>query len=149
MYILRSFSELTTAQLYDVLLLRQEVFIVEQNCVYSDIDGDDHHALHLLRYDENLLSAYLRIFLHGQKFEDASSIGRIIVAEPYRGGTYGEDLIRKGISVCFDHDPNIDIHIEAQYALSDYYSKFGFKKTGSIYLWDGIEHQKMILAAPN
>lgn len=149
MYILRPFSELSTTQLYDILSLRQEVFIVEQNCVYSDIDGEDHKALHLLRYDNHQLSAYLRIFLPGEKFEEASSIGRIIVSKSYRGGTYGKELIRKGISVCFDYNPNIDIHIEAQHALSDYYSAFGFQKTGSVYLWDGIEHQKMVLTSSN
>ncbi len=143
--IISSFKNLTVSQLYDILKLRQDVFIIEQNCIYNDFDGYDSKATHLCFYDDNFLSAYSRIFAPGIKYNKEASIGRIIVSSDYRGGTLGKKLISESIDVCLKKYPNTEIKIEAQAALKNYYSKFGFKAVTEIYKVDGIDHLEMIL----
>lgn len=138
--IFSAFDDLTSAQIEDVLALRQQVFIIEQQCFYEDIDREDHKARHLLYYDDMDLAAYLRIFDAGVKYAGEASIGRIVVAPKYRRTGLGPKLIRKGIELC----EGTPVRIEAQSALTSYYNQLGFKEEGNIYLVDGINHIQMI-----
>ena len=142
-----SFNELTTDQLYDLLKLRQNVFIIEQDCVYPDIDGYDKNAVHFLIYDDKELVAYSRIFSPDIKYNSETSIGRIIVSPKHRGGQLGRELIKDSISYCTTSFPENDIRIEAQAMLKSYYSKLGFVDDSEIYDVDGIDHIQMIYRA--
>ena len=142
--IISPFYDLTSEQLYDLLKLRQDVFVIEQNCIYQDFDGYDQQAIHVLIYDDEVLAAYSRIFAPGIKYDNESSIGRIIVAKEYRGSTLGRDLIKDSINYCIEHFSNSLIRIEAQAQLTAYYSKFGFKSDSDVYVVDGIDHLQMI-----
>ncbi len=142
-FIDKSFSELTPTQLEAIYYLRQQVFIIEQQCFYSDIDGSDRQAHHLMYFDGDTLKGYLRIFKPGIKFDDAISIGRIVVNAEYRGGATGKQLIEKGIALAKVLYGKAFIRIEAQAALERYYSTFGFQSTGAIYIVDDIPHQLM------
>ena len=141
---LKSFDELSPSDLYQILNLRQEVFIIEQDCIYNDIDGADPFAIHLLLKEEDNLIAYLRFFPPSIKVDD-TSMGRIVVKKTHRGTEVGPALINKGIQICLERFPDSAIHIEAQAALKEYYSKFGFEAIGEVYVWDGIDHIEMIL----
>jgi ElaA protein len=143
------FDELTNVQLYDLLKLRQDVFIIEQNCIYPDLDGYDKKALHLLIYEHDNLVAYSRIFAPDIKYKAESSIGRIIVSQEKRGGSLGKTLIEKSIGYCITNYPNSDIRIEAQAKLKNYYSQLGFIGDSDIYLVDGIDHLQMVYKATN
>ncbi len=144
----RTFSELTPAMLYDALMLRQQVFMIEQNCLYEDADGSDQKALHLFLYDKAILTGYLRIFEPGVKFKE-SSLGRIVVSPLYRGKGIGEQLIQKGIELTFQQFPASSIRIEAQSALTSYYRNYGFIEEGEIYVVDEINHIQMVLSQIN
>jgi len=136
----RTYEELSNKELEDLFRLRQQIFIIEQQCFYEDIDGYDDKASHLLIYDEKDLSAYLRIFKPGIKYKEAS-LGRIVVAPSYRGTGLGEKLIRKGVKLCGGGK----IRIEAQAALINYYNQLGFKEEGEVYSVDDIDHIQMVL----
>ncbi|WP_428235118.1 GNAT family N-acetyltransferase [Gracilimonas sp.] len=138
----KSFEELSSVQLQDIFRLRQNVFIIEQQCFYEDIDGADAKAEHLLIYEEEKLAAYLRIFPYGVKYKNEANMGRIVVDPEFRGTGLGEMLIKKGIELC-DKKP---IRIEAQAALEKYYNGFGFKAEGEVYVVDDIDHLQMVLA---
>ncbi len=140
----RAFSKLSSTHIYDVLRLRQQVFVIEQNCIYDDIDNSDQKALHLLLYDKNELAGYLRIFEPGVKFKD-TTIGRIVVSKKFRGRDIGKKIINHGIELAFQQFPSSSIRIEAQNALSNYYSKYGFISEGEVYVVDGIDHIQMVL----
>ena len=142
--ILAKFEELTPAQLYDVLKLRQDIFMIEQNCLYQDMDNSDSKAYHFLMYKGAVLAAYLRIFTPGMKFKEAS-IGRIVVSPDFRGGSLGQKLIRSGIRTTFELFEGAHIRIEAQAALKNYYRQFGFIEEGEVYEVDDIDHLQMVL----
>lgn len=144
-----SFDELTNVQLYDLLKLRQDVFIIEQNCIYPDIDGYDKKASHLLIYEYDELVAYSRIFAPDIKYNEETSIGRIIVSQNKRGESLGKTLIEKSINYCITNYPKSDIRIEAQAKLKNYYSDLGFIGDSDIYLVDGIDHLQMIYKVKN
>jgi ElaA protein len=147
--IISSFDELTNVQLYDLLKLRQDVFIIEQNCIYPDIDGYDKKASHLLIYEYDELVAYSRIFAPDIKYNKETSIGRIIVSQNKRGGSLGKTLIEKSINYCITNYPKSDIRIEAQAKLKNYYSDLGFIGDSDVYLVDGIDHLQMIYKVKN
>lgn len=136
----KSYNDLRNTELEDLFRLRQQIFIIEQQCFYEDIDGYDDKASHLLIYDDETLAAYLRLFEPGIKYEEAS-LGRIVVDPQYRGTGLGEKLIRKGIELC----DGKGIRIEAQAALLQYYNDLGFKEEGEIYSVDEIDHIQMVL----
>ncbi len=140
---IKSFSELSTAELYAILQLRSEVFIVEQNCVYQDIDNKDKDAYHLLLFKDNTLVAYTRIFKPGLYFSLAS-IGRVVVKKGERKYGYGKDIM--SASIKYLHKKcNVDkIHISAQTYLIKFYNSLGFIVQGEEYLEDDIPHIKMI-----
>lgn len=139
----KTFEELSSSELNDAYRLRQQIFIIEQQCFYEDIDGADPKADHLLFYEGETLAAYLRIFPVGVKYETEASIGRIVVDPNYRGLGIGPDLIMTGIENCKGQP----VRIEAQAALKSYYNKLGFKEEGEIYIVDDIEHLQMVRTA--
>jgi ElaA protein len=137
------FSDLTAQQLYDVLQLRSEVFVVEQDCVYQDIDGYDQVAIHMLYYDKNTLVVYARILPPNTYFEKLS-IGRIIVKETYRGKDYGHQLMRHCLDFISSEFEKQTIKISAQEHLKSFYAQHGFVQIGDGYLEDGIPHVAML-----
>jgi len=138
-----SFTDFTVKELYEVLQLRSEVFVVEQDCVYQDIDFKDQKALHVLGYKNEKLVAYTRVFKPGDYFEEAS-IGRVVVQKDERKYGYGHDLIKESIKAIETLLDTNTIHISAQTYLEKFYNTHGFVKTGEGYLEDGIPHIKMI-----
>ncbi|MFB9056827.1 GNAT family N-acetyltransferase [Mariniflexile ostreae] len=139
----KSFNELTTKELYDVLQLRSEVFVVEQDCVYQDLDGNDEKAFHILGIKNNRIIAYTRIFKPGDYFTDAS-IGRVAVAKNERRYSYGMDIMKASIKAIHTHFKETTIKVSAQTYLREFYKKFGFKAIGDTYLEDNIPHIAMI-----
>jgi ElaA protein len=136
------FSSLSTQELYELLKLRCEVFVVEQNCVYQDIDGKDQKALHVLGYYNNQIVAYSRLFDAGHYFENAS-IGRVIVAQKFRDKKWGNDLMKASIDAIKTHFNKSQITISAQLYLQKFYESHGFIVTSSSYLEDDIPHIEM------
>ena len=139
---IKRFNELSTAELYQLLHLRSEVFVVEQNCVYQDIDGKDEKALHVLGYYNGELAAYSRLFDKGYYFEEAS-IGRVVVNLKYRNKKFGHDLIHVSIAAIKESFNQTAITISAQEYLKKFYESHGFSKTSEMYLEDDIPHIEM------
>lgn len=141
----RGFSELSNIELYDLLKLRNEVFIVEQNCAYLDLDDKDQKAKHVLVYHKNRLAAYARCFPEGISYTDAASIGRVIIKKEYRNNKWGYPIMEFCIKLCFRLSKEKKITISAQSHLSKFYGKCGFVTEGETYLEDNIPHIKMSL----
>lgn len=145
-----SFAQLTTSQLYDLLKLRIDIFVVEQNCPYPDLDGNEHeldrHAqtIHLLGYQEGELVAYLRILAKGQSYADYISIGRVVTKTSARGSGLGHQLLQQALELCQQHYPKESIKISAQEHLANYYQQHGFKQVSEMYLEDNIPHIAML-----
>lgn len=140
----KNLSEFKPEHLYEVLKLRQDIFIIEQDCIYDDLDGLDHISAHLLmQNNDDQLIGYLRIVPAGKKFKEVS-LGRIAVRIEERGNGYGKELIRKGIEKALDGSGTA-IKIEAQAHLEKYYSGFGFSTSSEVYDVDGIPHLQMVL----
>ncbi len=139
----KSFEELTKEELYNLLQLRSEVFVVEQDCVYQDLDGKDEKSLHVIGIKENKIIAYTRIFNPGDYFEEAS-IGRVVVDKKERQYKYGYNIMEASIEAIKYHFKVLKIKISAQCYLKNFYSNFGFKVVGEEYLEDGIPHIAMI-----
>jgi ElaA protein len=139
----KNYSDLKKNELYDLLHLRSEVFVVEQDCVYQDIDYKDQKALHVLGFKGNKLVAYTRIFKPGDYFE-ASSIGRVVVAKNERQYKYGYDIMKASIDAIKEYFNQTLIKISAQCYLEHFYINLGFKPIGQSYLEDDIPHIAMI-----
>lgn len=137
-----NFFSLNTQQLYDILQLRSEVFVVEQDCVYQDIDGNDQIALHVVAYENNTLVAYARIFPPHTYFKELS-IGRIIVKESHRGKALGHKLIAFSLDFISKQFKPQTIKLSAQEHLKSFYEYHGFQQQGVGYLEDGIPHVAM------
>ncbi len=135
----KSFEELTTQELYQMLELRSEVFVVEQYCVYQDIDNKDQIALHVLAYKDNVLVGYTRLFKPGDYF-DYSSIGRVVVKQNYRDFKYGYTIMKASIEAVKKHFGESVIKISAQTYLKRFYNNLEFHEVGEEYLEDGIPH---------
>lgn len=141
-------AQLDTLSLYRMFQLRQTVFVIEQQCIYPDIDDLDQQAIHLLGTDSSQkLVAYLRILAPGVSY-DEPSLGRVLVAESERGKGYGRLLIDQGIRVLHQHHGKTAIRISAQSYLIALYEDAGFKVIGDSYLEDDIPHQQMLLETP-
>ena len=140
---IKKFEFLNTSELYDILQLRAEVFVLEQDCVYQDVDGKDQDAVHVMGYKNEKLVAYTRIFGPGAYFENAS-IGRVVVQENERAHTYGYDLMNTSIEAVERYYDETTIKISAQTYLKRFYNNLGFKEVGEGYLEDGIPHIGMI-----
>ncbi len=139
----KNFGELSTKELYDVLQLRSEVFVVEQDCVYQDIDGKDERALHIMGWEDGNLVAYARCFQAGDYFDEAS-IGRVLVRENYRKMGYGHVITKASIEAIKTNYKADKIKISAQVYLVIFYESHGFKTIGDRYMEDGIPHIAML-----
>lgn len=139
------FDKLNIFQLYQIMHLRQEVFVVEQNCAYLDADGKDLESYHLMIWEEGQLIGYARILPKGISYNSYASLGRIVTKPSFRGLSLGKELVRQSITWCEILFPNINIKISAQSHLEQFYGAFGFVATGDYYLEDDIPHSAMIL----
>lgn len=139
----KGFDALSTQELYKLLQLRSEVFVVEQDCVYQDLDGKDQKALHIIGYKGNDIVAYTRAFGPGDYFAEAS-IGRVVVSKKERHHKYGYDIMKASIEAIDELYNTKTIKISAQTYLQEFYNNLGFKATGEEYLEDGIPHIAMI-----
>lgn len=143
-WVFSSFDNLSSEGIYESLRLRQDIFIVEQNSIYPDIDGLDYDSHHLLGYAGSHLQAYLRIVPPGQKFSEPS-IGRIVVEKGRRNTGIGTELVKQGIIHTKQLYNRIPIRIEAQAHLEQFYGAIGFSKVTDAYDKDGIPHIQMLL----
>ena len=140
---IKKFKDLSPLELYEILQLRSEVFVVEQDCVYQDIDGNDQKALHIIGTVENKIIAYTRCFRPGDYFKEAS-IGRVVVKESQRKFKRGNQIMNNSIKVINDHYKTKIIKISAQCYLNKFYTNLQFKPIGEKYLEDGIPHVAML-----
>lgn len=141
-FTLKTFEALNTHELYALLQLRSEIFVVEQNCVYQDIDFKDQKALHLLGIFDNKLVAYARLFQPNDYFEQAS-IGRVVVAAEHRSKKWGHALMKAAIQAVETKFETQHITISAQLYLKKFYESHGFIQIGEGYLEDDIPHIRM------
>lgn len=139
------FRELAPGTLYAILALRNEVFVVEQDCVYNDTDGRDVEALHLQAWDGDELVAHARLLPPGVYVPDVTSIGRIVVRRAARGTGTGRAVVDRAIEVLRNTWPTTPIRIAAQQYLLRFYATFGFEPIGEGYIEDGIPHHDMLL----
>ena len=141
-WVTKKFEALSVVELYQILRLRSEIFVVEQNCVYQDLDNKDQNALHLFGEYDGKIIAYSRLFKAGDYF-DCSSIGRVVVDKNYRDKKFGHELIKQGISEIRNHFNEENITISAQLYLKKFYETHGFIQTSEMYLEDDIPHIEM------
>ena len=139
---IKRFNELSLEQLYQIMSLRNEVFIVEQNCVYQDLDNKDQDAIHVCGFINDKIAAYSRLFSPGYYFEDAA-IGRVLVAMEVRNLKIGHVLIEHSIAAISKLYRTSKITISAQVYLLKFYQQHGFVQVGEEYLEDGIPHVEM------
>jgi ElaA protein len=139
----KNFDQLNPYELYDLLRLRSEVFVVEQNCVFLDMDNLDQHCIHLLGYDGSKLMAYTRIVPPGLIYKEAS-IGRVVTSSSVRYTGAGKKLMEQSIITLYKLFGSIPIKIGAQLYLKKFYESFGFVQMNEVYLEDGIEHIHML-----
>ena len=139
----KTFEELELLELYEILQLRSEVFVVEQDCVYQDIDGKDDKALHIFGKKEGKIVAYTRCFAPKIYFEEAA-IGRVVVKESERKFGYGHQILKASIKEIQEHYQTTTIKLSAQQYLTHFYESHGFKQIGKGYLEDGIPHIAML-----
>ena len=140
----KKFSELSVEEIYELLKLRTEIFVVEQECIYQDMDGKDNKAVHILGKQEDTLVAYTRIF-NGGDYYDEPSIGRVVVDKKRRGEDKGKEIMNESINYIKNNMQEKEIVLSAQKYLDKFYRDLGFKSEGEDYLEDGIPHQKMRL----
>ncbi len=133
----KTFTQLTTHELYEILRLRAEIFVVEQDCPYQDCDNKDQEAIHFFGVFENIIVAYVRILDSGVSY-DSPSIGRVVTSSIIRGKGKGHELMSKAVECCEANFGKGTITISAQEHLENYYGKVGFKKASDPYMEDGI-----------
>ena len=141
---LKKFDELTNTELYNLLKERTSVFVVEQNCPYLEVDGNDSFSYHLFKEDNGEIIAYLRIVPAGVTYQEIS-IGRVFVKKEYRGQRIAEKLIKKGLDFIQNELKEKTVKIQAQDYLRKFYSSFGFQTISQTYLEDNIPHVDMLL----
>jgi ElaA protein len=141
---LKSFEDLKVDELYQIMALRSEVFVVEQNCVYQDLDGKDQKSWHLMGSMEGSLVAYSRLLPQGISYSDAS-IGRVVTSPDKRRLGLGKTLMQESIASIEKLFNTKNIRISAQCYLLDFYQSLGFVTIGESYLEDGIPHQEMTI----
>ena len=139
----KKFNDLGTDELYDILSLRNKVFVVEQSCVYLDTDGIDKESWHLCGWDNDGLVAYARIIPPGMVYPEAS-IGRVVSDPDHRSKGAGKLLMNKAIEIVYGQFNALGIRIGAQLYLEAFYSNLGFTRVSEVYLEDGIPHIKML-----
>jgi ElaA protein len=141
---LKSFDTLTNEELYALLRLRSEVFVVEQHCVFLDMDDKDQHCWHLLGYKGPLLAAYTRLVPQGVVYPDYPSIGRVVTSPQVRGEGMGRQLMLASIIQLEQLWGDSSIKIGAQLYLKSFYESLGFEVCGDVYDEDGIDHIPML-----
>ncbi len=139
----KNFPDLTTGELYAILRLRNEVFIVEQNCPYMDLDNKDQDCYHLMGWKNDQLIAYTRLLPPGLAYPQ-TSIGRVVSSPAARRTGIGRELMKASIEQCKILFGDTPIRIGAQLYLQEFYTSFGFTPCSDIYLEDGIRHIEMI-----
>lgn len=139
----KTFEELNATELYDLLQLRSEIFVVEQECVYLDLDGKDQKALHIIGTKNNKVVAYTRIFKAGDYMAQAC-IGRVAVKDDQRKHGYGLDIMKASIKAVEEQFKETSIALSAQTYLKRFYNSMGFIEKGGEYLEDGIPHVMML-----
>jgi ElaA protein len=139
---IKPFADLTTFELYDLLRLRSDVFVVEQHCVYPDVDGKDKYAWHVIGYADGHLVAYARLFKAGDYFDNAS-IGRVVTKFSARNTGLGHQLMKEAVKALFELIGTQTIEISAQQHLEAFYNAHGFVSKGESYLEDDIPHIRM------
>ncbi|WP_421805021.1 GNAT family N-acetyltransferase [Flagellimonas sp.] len=140
---IKTFDELTIHELYQILRLRSEVFVVEQDCVYQDVDNKDQKALHVIGLKEDEVVAYTRVFKPGDYFDNLS-IGRVVVRQDQRKYGLGKQIMMATMAAIDQRFPNKPIEISAQSYLLKFYKDLGFSAFGEEYLEDGIPHRRML-----
>jgi len=143
-WVIKPFAELTSLELYSILRLRNEVFVVEQNCVFQDADNKDQESYHQMYWQDDQLIAYCRLLPPGLAYNEMS-IGRVVSSPAARGTGAGRALIAMAIEQCYKYFGRGPIRIGAQLYLKQFYASFGFVEEGEVYLEDGIEHIEMVL----
>jgi ElaA protein len=138
----KSWEKLTKEEIEEIFIIRSKVFVVEQNCVYQDIDNNDQKAIHVFGKKQNKIIAYSRAFNEGDFFKE-TSFGRALVDKKFRGKGIGTQLIKETLRIMKEKWPNKKIKISAQAHLSSLYKKHGFMSKGKEYLEDGIPHVAM------
>jgi len=141
---IKSFEELTTQELYEIIRLRIAIFVVEQNCPYQDADKKDEKSFHLMGYKNNELLAYARILPPGISYPDVS-IGRVVSSSTVRGKGIGKLLMTQALAEIKNKFGSTSVRISAQSYLINFYSSFGFISVGEEYLEDNIPHQEMLI----
>ncbi|WP_044338776.1 GNAT family N-acetyltransferase [Rossellomorea aquimaris] len=141
---LKSFNELSTHELYGILQVRTQVFVVEQQCPYMEVDGKDLHAYHLYKEENGEVVAYARLLPPGVSYKEPS-IGRVLVKEDYRGKGLASELVKRGLDFIHDELGERTVKIQAQEYLREFYGSYGFREITETYLDDGIPHIDMIL----
>lgn len=140
---LKEFTELTTSELYEILKLRAEVFVVEQNCPYQDLDDKDQSSYHLFLEDNGQIIAVLRILPENIAYKEMA-IGRLIVKKSYRGKGISRKMMVRAMEFITEDLGKDKIRLSGQAYLSDFYQSLGFKKVSEMYLEDGIEHYEFL-----
>lgn len=142
-WVYKSFEELNGTEMYELLKLRSLVFVVEQDCVFLDIDDKDQESFHLLGYEDDALVAYSRIVPAGVSYTEIS-IGRVVTHPSYRRKGLGKELMETSIACIEDRYGKQAIHIGAQVYLKSFYESFGFNTISEVYIEDGIPHVEML-----
>jgi ElaA protein len=140
----KQFGDLRPDELYTILRLRNEVFVVEQNCVFQDADNKDQSSYHVMGWNNELLVAYARLVPAGISYSEPS-IGRVVTSPATRSLGMGKELMNQAINILYSKWGNTDIKIGAQLYLERFYNSFGFQRSSEVYLEDGIEHIEMLL----
>jgi ElaA protein len=141
---LKSFDELTVHELYALLKARTDVFVVEQNCPYPELDNYDQESLHYFVTIGNEVAAYVRILPKGLKYEEAAAIGRVLVVVKFRSHGYAREIMQNAIHIICEKWQEKNIKIQAQVYLQNFYESLGFKPISSEYMEDGIPHIDML-----
>ena len=143
MLVTKTFYKLDIEEIYQILRLRSEVFVVEQECVYQDLDNKDQKAIHIFLKEKENITAYTRVFKKGDYYANPS-IGRVVVSKNERGKELGKKIMKSSIDYIKKNELGEKIELSAQKYLDKFYKDLGFYKTGKDYLEDGIPHQRML-----
>jgi ElaA protein len=141
---IKKFEDLNVDEIYNILKLRSSVFVVEQNCVYQDLDDKDKQAIHLFMEQDQEIIAYTRIFKKGDYYVNNPSIGRVVVKKSQRGKELGKEIMIRSIKYIKENIEEEKIELSAQKYLDKFYNELGFYRVGEDYLEDGIPHQRML-----
>ena len=142
-WVTKTFPELSLNELYKILQLRQEVFILEQSCVYSDLDNKDQLSHHLMAWSGDTLAAYTRLIPYGLSYPDAVSIGRVVITPGFRGKGLGYELMNRSIGGLYGLYGKQTVRIGAQSHLKSFYRQLQFEQTSEVYMDAGIPHIEM------